>query len=104
MLPGGAHFGLDTITPRAYLHHRSDLGEFFLSSDSVIPTFSRWVKFKHIIEQCPEAEIEDFMTIGYTIGGMMIFPANKVDGKMTINGARGCYQKISVNRPEFIRH
>ena len=25
-----------------YLHHRSELGEFFLSSDSVIPTFTRW--------------------------------------------------------------
>lgn len=94
-LPGGAQFELDNITPGAYLHHRSDLGEFLLSSDSVMQTFTRWVKLKHIIEQIPEAEIEAFMTIGYTIGGMMIFPANKVDGKMTINGARGFNQSIA---------
>ncbi len=28
------------------------------------------------------------MRIGYTIGGMMVFPGNHVDGKMTINGSR----------------
>lgn len=40
-LPGGRSFLLDDTTPGAYLHHRSDLGEFFLSSDSVTPTFTR---------------------------------------------------------------
>lgn len=35
-LPGGAAFNLSDASPGAYLHHRSDLGEFFLSSDSVI--------------------------------------------------------------------
>jgi len=29
------------------------------------------------------------------IGGMIVFPGNRIDGKMTINGARGCYRKIS---------
>jgi hypothetical protein len=35
-LPSGARFELDIITPHAYLHHRSELGEFVLASDSVI--------------------------------------------------------------------
>ena len=35
-----------------------------------------------------------FMHIGYTIGGMMVFPANRVNGRMTINGARGCHPRI----------
>jgi hypothetical protein len=92
-LPGGAPFDLDITTP-PYLHHRSELGEFWLSSDAVIPSFSRTPKLRHIIDQIPEAEREEFQRVGYTIGGMMVFPANKVDGKMTINGQRGCHPRI----------
>jgi hypothetical protein len=93
-LPSGAPFELDVTTPRPYLHHRSELGEFFLSSDSVIPSFSRARELKHIIDQIPEEKREAFQRIGYTIGGMMVFPANRVDGKMTINGARGFHGSI----------
>ena len=49
----------------------------------------------HIIDEIPEVERKSFHDIGYTIGGMMLFPGNKVDGKQTINGARGFNQKIS---------
>jgi len=95
LLPSGAQFDLDEYAPGTYLHHRSDLGEFYLSSDSVIATFTHWVRLKHITKQLTAAENEAFRTIGYTIGGMMIFPANKVDGGMTINGARGFNQSIA---------
>ena len=94
-LPGGAMFDLDNTTPGAYLHHRSDLGEFLLASDSVIPTFTRWITLKPITTQLPEEANEAFRTIGYTIGGMMIWPGNRVDGMMTINGARGFYRRIA---------
>jgi hypothetical protein len=94
-LPGGASFDLSATTPGVYLHHRSSLGEFFLSSDSVIPTFTRWQALKPITEQLPESENEAFRTIGYTIGGMMIFPGNRIGRKQTINGARGFNKKIS---------
>lgn len=94
-LPGGGSFDLSDQTPGAYLHHSSPLGEFFVSSDSVIPTFTRWSALKPIIEQLPESENEEFRRVGYTIGGMMIFPANRVDGKWTINQARGCTPSIS---------
>ena len=40
-------------------------------------------------------ENEAFRTIAYTIGGMMIFPGNLIDGKQTINGARGFNRKIA---------
>jgi hypothetical protein len=93
-LPRGARFELDIITPHAYLHHRSELGEFVLASDSVIPAFLREPRMAHIIEQVPAAERERFLHIGYTIGGMMVFPAIRVDGKMTINGARGFHPRI----------
>ncbi len=94
-LPSGHRFTLVDTTPGVYLHHRSILGEFFLSSDSVMQTFTRWPALKFITEQFPEADNEAFRTIGYTIGGMMVFPGNKVDGKMTINGARGFTRSIA---------
>ena len=90
-LPGGAPFELGVTGPPYYLHHRSELGEFWLSSDTVVPSF-RWLT--PIIDQIPEAERDEFMHIGYTIGGMMVFPANRVGGKMTINQRRGCHHQI----------
>jgi hypothetical protein len=60
-----------------------------------MPTFTRWASLKHLTEQFPEEENEGFRTVGYTIGGMMVFPGNKVDGKQTINGARGFTRKIA---------
>lgn len=94
-LPGGTFFALSITAPRVYLHHQSKVGEFFLSSDSVMPTFTRWVKMKPITEQFEEEENEAFRTIGYTIGGMMIFPSNQIDGKPTINAAKGFNSRIS---------
>src|SRR5262245_63177587 len=49
----------------------------------------------HITGQIPAAECEAFNRLGYTIGGMMVFPGNKVGGAMTINGARGCNARIA---------
>lgn len=93
-LPSGARLELDTTTPRTYLHHRSERGEFALSSDAVIPSFSRARELKHIIDQIPETEIEAFQRIGYTIGGAMVFPSYQVDRRMTINAQRGCHPRI----------
>lgn len=91
-LPSGQLFLLDDTTPGVYLHHRSDLGEFFLSSDSVIATF---ISLRSITEHFPEADNETFRTTAYTIGGMMVFPGNQIDGKQTINQARGFNRKIA---------
>jgi hypothetical protein len=91
-LPSGAPFKLDVTTPPPmYLHHFSQLGEFWLASDAVIQTF-RWLA--RIIDQIPPDEHEAFMYLGYTIGGMMVFPGNRIDGKMTINGARGWHPRV----------
>lgn len=80
-LPSGLTFDLNDTVRSAYLHHRSELGEFLLSSYSVIPSFTRWKSMRHIVELFPEEENEAFGTIGYTIGGMMVFPGNKLEGK-----------------------
>jgi hypothetical protein len=73
------------------LYHQSTVGEFSLSSDAVIPTF-KW--HKRIQTLIPEEELKAFNAVGYTMGGMMIFPGNQIDGKLTINQGRGCTRQI----------
>jgi hypothetical protein len=94
-LRSGEQFELDDRTPGAYLHHQSDLGEFFLSSDTVVPTYGQWARMKHITAHISEKDDRRFHSIRYTIGGMLIFPSNVVDRKPTINGARGFDARIS---------
>lgn len=94
-LPDGRMFDLDDSVPGAYLCHRSDIGEFFLASDSVTPTFTRYGRMAHIIRQISEEERESFLYIASTIGATTVFPANRIDGQLTINGARGFTRKIS---------
>jgi hypothetical protein len=93
-LPSGVVFELVDTTAQVYLHHHSDMGEFFLSSDTVVPSFRREHRIAHIINQIPADELDAFNTIGYTIGGMMVFPGNRIGRKMTINGARGFHPRI----------
>jgi hypothetical protein len=91
-LRGGQIFELDDTVPGRYLYHRSALGEFSLSSDAVIPTF-KWVPT--IKRSIPQAELDAFNAVGYTIGAMMVFPGNRINGKWTINQARGCTKRVS---------
>lgn len=93
-LPGGAFFDLSDAKPDVYLYHRSEVGEFFLASDTVVPSFWREKRVAHIIDQMPTEEVESFNSLAYTIGGMMVFPGNRIDGRMTINGARGFHPRI----------
>ena len=61
-LPSGRLFDLDDSVPGVYLHHRSELGEFLLSSDSVIATFTRRKRasVRRIIKLFTEEENEAF--------------------------------------------
>jgi hypothetical protein len=56
-------FELVETTPGVYLHHRSQVGQFWLASDAVIPTFRKEVRRSHIIQQIPE-ELATFVTSG----------------------------------------
>ena len=88
-LPSGVMFDLDDTERGDYLYHKSELGEYHLTSDAVVPSF-RYVP----MVQEEQEELREFLYIGYTIGGMMLWPGNQIDGKMTINGARGCHPRI----------
>lgn len=93
-LPSGIRFDLQDARPTGYLHHRSDLGEFLLSSDSVIPSFRKEASLLSTFARIPAEEQATFVGVTYTIGGMMVFPSNVVDRRMTINGARGFHPRI----------
>lgn len=79
----------------SYLHHKSKLGEFSLSSDCIIHEYSTMKRMEHIILQINKKEVTAFLDLSYTIGWFIIFPSNKIDNKRTINQARGCNRKIA---------
>ena len=93
-LPCGTNFELQIGKPKTYLYHKSNLGEFFLSSDTITHTYSKWKRLTHIIEKVPLSEIKSFSDSCCTISSHLIFPSNR-DGKMNINGARGINAKIN---------
>ncbi len=94
-LPGGDLFELNDTEPGAYLLHQSRRGKFFLASDSAMPTFRKYQRIGHIMSLIPESEREEFGTVTYQMGGMILFPGNRIDRKQTINGARGFNPKIA---------
>lgn len=83
-VPAGGELVLDEK-----LNNTSSLGAFAFSSDSIIHSFSKWQRYQHIIRQVSQEDIESFVHLSYTIGGMLIFPRNRVNGQHTINQARG---------------
>lgn len=93
-IPNGSVFELTDTHAKAYLYHQSDLGEFFLSSDAIGHTYRNVKRMSHIVDQVSPDEIESFFDLCTSIGGYVIFPSNRIDRKMTINGARGLNQSI----------
>ena len=92
-LPNGSLFKLNETIPMR-LHHKSELGEFVLSSDSIANTYSSVKSSHNIIKNIKAEEIEKFVSLCSTIGGYIIFPSERINNQMTINGARGINKKI----------
>ncbi|WP_222593528.1 DUF6994 family protein [Aeromicrobium flavum] len=93
-LPDGRMFTLDSTVHGAYLHHDDDRGGLWLSSDSIIPTYSTSAAMRSIVSQTEAEETREFVDLAYTIGGFIIWPAHRVDGRQTLNGARGFHPRI----------
>lgn len=94
-LPSGDLFELDVSKGIPRLHHVSSRGEFTLTSDSAMQTWSRpgaWPEMQAVIAQIPEQEKERFLTVAHQIGGKVMFP---IDSKPTINQARGMNPAIA---------
>lgn len=91
-LPSGAVFRLDASGPKSrYLVHDSELGRFRLTSDAITTRMNKGAR--KIIAQIAPEDLPPHA--GYTIGSAIVFPANRVDGKRTINAERGCNRKIA---------
>lgn len=72
----------------AYLYHESELGEFFLGSDAITHSYKNHQRKKWLTQQIPN-EVNELFDTGSRIGAYIIFPNNRIDGKHTINQARG---------------
>lgn len=93
-LPSGKLFDLTDTIASKYLFHQSSLGEFSLSSDNISHSYIHVKRFKSITSQLNDKQQEEILRLFSTIGAYIIFPSNKIDNKITINGARGFYRSI----------
>ena len=94
-LPNGKLFSLDDKRSGCYLYHKSELGEFFFSSDAIVHTYFHWGITQHIIEQVPKDEMKYFYDLACTVGTYVLFPGNRINNKQTINQARGINKSIN---------
>ena len=93
-LPTGEKFLLDYSLTGKYLFHKSSLGEFEFSSDSITHSYIGVKRMNSITKLLSKSDREEILQTFYTIGGFIIFPSNKVDNKLTINGSRGFNSRI----------
>ena len=92
-LPDKQDFILDIDFPKL-LHHKSNLGEFFLSSDSIGHTYMHVKKMSYVVNQISSNDLKIFFNKCSTIGAYIIFPSKQINRKMTINASRGVNSKI----------
>jgi hypothetical protein len=91
-LPNGKRFEL-TDKNGVYLYHNSDLGEFILGSDAITHSYKNHKRKHWLTKQIPD-EVGELFDTGSTIGAYTVFPNNRIDGKHTINQARGVNRLI----------
>ena len=92
-LPNGKIFDLESGRKNTYLYHYSELGEFYLGSDAITHSYKTHTRKKWLTNQIPD-HVNQLYSKGSTIGGYLIFPNNRINGKHTINQARGVNAKI----------
>lgn len=92
-LPNGKILELRDNKKGAYLYHESELGEFYFGSDAITHSYKNQKRKKWLTEQIPN-EINELFDTGSTIGAYIIFPNKRIDGKHTINQARGVNRSI----------
>lgn len=87
-LPNGKIFELSDNKNGVYLYHYSEQGEFFLGSDAITHSYKNNKRKYWLTRQIPN-EVNELFDTGSTIGAYTVFPNNRIDGKHTINQARG---------------
>ena len=80
--------------PNSYLCHDTEAGKFSLTSDSIVHSLIYVKRAAPIISQISKPKQARILSRFSTVPGYIIFPGNRIGGKMTINGARGCNARI----------
>lgn len=88
-LPNGAAFDLE-LAERGQLVWQA----FRLSSDSITNSYIADSRLREIVAQ-ERALAEQLFRAGSRISAFILFPANRINGQNTINGARGMNAKIA---------
>lgn len=88
-LPCGLPFSMVDMKSKGYLAFQFKSSVCELGSDSIVHSYKNQNRKQWLIKQLPESEVDDLKNLGSTIGGYIIFPRKKIDGKFTINQARG---------------
>jgi hypothetical protein len=91
-LPVGEYLELEE--ENSNLVYRFNMQTMKFGSDSISNSYIGTKKIAHLANKVSPSEFEEFRDKGSTIGGYIIFPSERVGGKMTINGARGFNAKI----------
>jgi len=95
-LPSGELFRLEDGDKRRYLIFNGTADTHYLASDSIGNSYSyHRGKFLSVISEIDPSLLKEFRHINSTIGGFILFPGNKIDGRATINGLRGLNHKIA---------
>jgi hypothetical protein len=85
-LPGGAPCMLDDSTRGCTCTTSLSWASSSSPAMGSCRAFTREVRLTDIVSRIPLDELDEFNRIGYTTGGMMLFPGNRISRKMTING------------------
>lgn len=94
-LPTGTVLELKDVYPKGYLLYRSEARAIHLSSDTIIRTFTSHPRMQEVLSHIPDEERAEFSRLGYSIGGIMLFPGLQIDRKQTINQVRGMSSAIA---------
>ncbi len=88
-LPCGMSFSMVDLKSKGYLSFQFKNSLCEIGSDSIVHSYKKQIRKQWLIHQLPESEVDELKNLGSTIGGYIIFPRKKIDGKFTINQARG---------------
>jgi hypothetical protein len=94
-LPNGELFNLRDGSGSKYFIFAAQAEKHYLSSDSIFHSRRNTKSMAHIIEDLDSQLVESFRAINSTIGSFILFPGNRIDGKVTINAGRGFNSKIA---------
>lgn len=93
-LPVGGSLHIKNSRYKGEMHHNSEVGEFYFSSDTANSSYKQVRRLADIRDKIPTEDLSRFRTIIYSIGNMIIFPSRMIEGEWTINQERGCNRQI----------